>query len=149
MLFKDYELAIITFCAEECARQKSGELSVAWMVNAYKWAEARFAVDNTITRDDVLELLALIEPEKNANGFRRTNVTVNGEVIGWQNIDRQIDNLLEAQDRLTPTDFYTELEKIHPAIDGNGRLGAILFNVKNGLLYRPVAAPDVFGAARV
>lgn len=144
MLFKPYELAIITFCAEECARQKSGEASVAWMATAYNWASTRFAVDNTITREDVIELLAMIEPEQNANGFRLTNVTVGGEVIGWQNIDRQIDSLLEAQDRLTPTEFYTELEKIHPAYDGNGRLGAILFNVKNGTLYCPVVPPDVF-----
>lgn len=146
-MFKSYQLAIIQFCAEECTRQQSGETSVAWMVNAYNFACERFAVDNTITVEDVLTLAALIEPEKNKNGFRQVPVTVGGDVIPWQNIERQIASLLEAQDRLTPTELYREYEKIHPNIDGNGRLGAILFNVKNGTLYVPKAAPDVFARA--
>jgi hypothetical protein len=148
-MFKNYQLAIVLFCAEECTRQKSGETSVAWMVKAYDYACERFAVDNTVTVEDVLTLAAMIEPEQNANGFRKVPVTVGGDVIAWENIERQIANLLEAQDRLTPTELYTELEKIHPLLDGNGRLGAILFNVKSGTLYVPVAAPDVFAKSAV
>jgi hypothetical protein len=166
-LFTDYMMAIIRFCAEECRRQESGELSVAWMVNAYNYACQRWAVDKTITGEDILTLAAMIEPEKNANGYRRVPVTVGGKVIGWQNIARQIANLLEAQDRLGGEDpdeaqaacepedafrrrcaanalsFYRELEQIHPLLDGNGRLGAILYNVKNGTLFRPVVPPAV------
>jgi hypothetical protein len=147
-MFKTYQLAIVQFCAEECKRQKSGELSVARMVKAYDWACERFAVDNTVTAEDVLTLAVMIEPE-NEFGYRRVPVTAGQDVIGHENIERQIANLLEAQDRLTPTELYTELEKIHPLIDGNGRLGAILFNVKSGTLYVPVAAPDVFANSAV
>ena len=144
-LFTDYQLAIITFCAEECARQKSGEASVAWMVNAYQYAVERYAVQNTITEEDVLAMAAMIEPEQNANDYRKVPVSfASGEVIGWENIERQIGNVLGAQDVLNPTEFYTEFEKVHPHKDGNGRLGAILFNVKNGTLFRPVVPPAVF-----
>src|SRR5262245_3058682 len=99
-MFKDYMLAIITFCAEECRRQGSGEESVAWMVNAYNYALERFAIDKTITDEDILTLAKMIEPKKNAGGYRKVNVTVRGQVIPWQNIQRQMDNLLEAQDRI-------------------------------------------------
>ena len=166
-MFKDYMLAIVTFCAEECKRQGSGEESVAWMVKAYNYALERFAIDKTVTDEDILTLAKMIEPKKNAGGYRLVPVTVRGQVIPWQNIRRQMDNLLEAQDRIgiddtntaedsdpeeaarkrytaNATAFYTELEKIHGLLDGNGRLGAILFNVKNGTLNQPVAAPDVF-----
>jgi len=90
-LFKDYMLAIVTFCAEECKRQGSGEESVAWMVNAYNYATARFAVDQNVTEEDKRDLARLIEP-------------------GCAS----------------------------PQTEGNGRLDAILFNVKNGTLYKPV-----------
>ena len=168
-MFKDYMLAIVTFCAEECKRQGSGEESVAWMVAAYNYALERFAVEQTVTEDDILTLAKMIEPEKNANGYRKVNVTVRGQVIPWQTIQRGMDNLLEGQDRIgiddivenaedgdpaeaararqtaNATAFYTELETIHGLLDGNGRLGAILFNVKNGTLNQPVTPPDVFG----
>jgi hypothetical protein len=144
-LFTDYQLAIIRFCAEECARQNSGEESVAWMVNAYVYAVERFSVQNTISEEDVLAMAAMIEPKKNANGYRKVPVSFRtGEVVGWENIERQIGNVLGAQDVLEPVEFYTEFEKVHPHEDGNGRLGAILYNVKNGTLYCPVAPPDVF-----
>lgn len=144
-LFSDYQLAMIQFCAEECHRQQSGETSVAWMINAYQYAVAHYCVMNTITEEDVLTMAAMIEPEQNANGYRRVPVSFrSGEVIGHENIERQVANVLEAQDVLNPTEFYTEFEKVHPHKDGNGRLGAILFNVKNGTLFCPVTPPAVF-----
>lgn len=144
-LFKDYMLAIVRFCAEECKRQRSGEESVAWMVNAYNYAAERFAVEQTVTEEDILEMARMIEPERNASGYRTQACHFGSYVFTpWQNIARSITSLLEAQDRLNPVEFYTELEKVHPFADGNGRLGAILFNVKNGTFYKPEAAPDVF-----
>jgi Fic family protein len=143
-LFTNYQIAIIEFCARECERQGSGEASVAWMLNAYNYAAERWAVDKTITVEDILIMAAMIEPEKNANGFRRVNVSFrNLSVVGWENIDRQIANLLAAQDSLDALSFYTELEKIHPLLDGNGRLGAILYNVLNTKLFCPVTPPEV------
>ena len=137
--------AVVDFCAGECSRQMSGPLSVAWMVAAYDFAVRRHAENaGVIVEDDVLEMLAMIEPAKNASGYRKTPVRFsNGTTIGWQNIERQMSNLIRFQDALAPLEFYIELERIHPAQDGNGRLGAILINWKSGTLLTPSVPPQV------
>lgn len=143
-MFTSDQINIITFCAAECARQGSGEQSVAWMVSAYNKVISIVCSCSGITAGDILELGTLVEPEVNANGFRRTSVTfANCSVIGWENIERQIANLLDAQTMLTPTEFYREFEWIHPFGDGNGRVGAILYNMLNGTLMNPVIPPQV------
>lgn len=40
-----------------------------------------------------------------------------------------------------PLEYYTSFEKIHPFVDGNGRLGSILFNWAD--LDNPVHPPEV------
>ena len=66
------QLGVISYCAQECRRQESGELSVYWMVNAYQYlAEQTFAPRRLpITIQDVENLYAMVEPKKNRNGFR-------------------------------------------------------------------------------
>lgn len=144
-LFTDYQLAIIKFCAEECKRQGSGEESVSHMVAAYQYACQRWAVDKTILSEDIRMLGMLVDPERNSGGYR-TQACHFGEFIftPWQNIARSIESLVDAADRLDAVAFYTEFEKIHPFADGNGRVGAILYNLLRGTLYKPEAAPDVF-----
>lgn len=137
--------AIVEFCAGECSRQMSGALSVAWMLAAYDLAVRKHDENGgVISEGDVVEMLDLIEPEKNAAGYRKVPVSFsNGNTVGWQNIERQIANLMRYHDALEPLEFYIELERIHPAKDGNGRLGAILFNWKSGSLLSPAVPPAV------
>ena len=142
---------VIAYCADECSRQKSGEMSVYWMVNAYQrlgeFATAGTTTDQVrpdLTAAIVEELYSLVEPVVNKGGFRLTNVVVGGKAIGWENIRRQMDNLLAAQHDLEPVEFYTEFEEIHAGSDGNGRVGSLLFNYLSGTLHHPVAPPDVF-----
>lgn len=140
------QLGVIGYCAEECRRQESGELSVYWMVNAYQYlAEQTLAPRRlAITIQDVENLYALVEPKKNRNGFRVTNVVVAGKVIPWENIRRQMEQLLAVQNDLTPVEFYKEFEEIHAGADGNGRVGSLLFNYLSNTMTYPTAPPDVF-----
>jgi hypothetical protein len=133
----------IRFCAIECGLQQSGEASVWWMANA--WVQAQ-RIQRPLVVDDVLALGALVEPDRNAAGYRQVGVRVGGDVKGdWHNVPRQMVNLLEAQDRLTPAEWFREYEEIHPFVDGNGRTGQILFNLLSGTLDAPEWAPDYWG----
>ena len=76
------QLDIVRFCAEECDRQRSGELSVGWMIQAwmhaimtdtYLWLELGF----------VKELGRLVEPEENKNGFRRHGVAISNGFLDY------------------------------------------------------------------
>lgn len=138
--------AIVDFCAGECSRQGSGPLSVSWMLDAYNFAVQKHGENRgVIVEEDVLVMLAKIEPEQNAGGYSNTNVRFNstGTTRNWQHIERQMFNLMRFQDEYDPLGFYIELETIHPADDGNGRLGAILFNWKAGTLLSPAVPPKV------
>lgn len=133
-MFNNEQFAAIHFCARECKNQRSGELSVGWMLDAYEYATT---IQPPLTVKDILIIGSLVEPTKIVT-FRHVPITFsNGSKVPWENIDRQIDSLIEAQSRLTPTEFYIEFEQIHPFEDGNGRTGAILFNLLNNTLNQP------------
>lgn len=131
-LFKDYMLKIIEFCARQC--EGNGELSVARMVGAYNYASERWSIDKTIGRADVLKLAEMIEPEKNAGGYRQSP---------GEDIEGQMTRLLDNQHVLSPLEFLEELGEIRPLPDGTRRLAAILFNLKSGNLFRPKVPPAV------
>lgn len=144
------QMGVVAYCADECRRQESGEMSVLWMLKAYQQLAEQVGLATArgdkfvLTSAFVEELYALVEPEKNKSGFRQTNVVVAGCAIGWDNIPRQMESLLSAQAELSPVEFYTEFELIHAGADGNGRVGSLLFNFLSGTLAAPVAPPDVF-----
>lgn len=141
-VFNDSIKNIIAFCAGECEKQKVGPRAVMWMAEAWD-----FALDKVSPwrLSEIKDLGLLVEPIQNASGFRQVPVILGNTVLdNHQHIPRLIENLINVGTGLTPEEWYYEFELIHPFIDGNGRVGQILFNWMCGTLHRPVSAPDHF-----
>lgn len=135
-------LQVVQWAAQECEWQLSGELSVAWMVEAWQYALKHRA--QNIALNDVLVLGALVEPRVNFNGIRRVNVQVGGNIkLDHQLVPAALDQLLTAQD-LVPVEWFRQYEDIHPFRDGNGRTGNILYNWLLGTLDEPVFPPNLW-----
>lgn len=118
----------IRWCAEECNRQQTGPLEVAYMCEALYWARTNPPEPWTV--GTLKKLGQRVEPRKNTSGFRQTPVTIDSVAIPVYDFDRQLSSLLEACQKryLKASEAYQEFESLHPFIDGNGRVGALLYN---------------------
>lgn len=85
------QLGIIDYCAEECYRQHSKEMSVYDMLNAWEWADGLYTGkpesvedgSNAITLNFIEELGKLVEPIDNKGGFRQIPIFVGNETFGY------------------------------------------------------------------
>lgn len=111
------DLEIVQFCAVECELQRSGERSVGWMAEAWLYAQVMAPVPPTVS--DVIRLGQLVEPVKNARGFRECGVRIGYDVKdNWRLVPTQMVNLCKAVEKLTAAEFFYEYEDVHPFVDG-------------------------------
>lgn len=141
--------AIVTFCAEEVERQGRGPVQVAWMVEAWMYAAARtFRGAEDPTRRLLQMLGHLVERENNKETWRQFNVRVGRHVC--PNV-AEVPDLMVRWIRnlraMTPEEAYKELMEIHPFVDGNGRVGKIVYNALKGTLDKPQMPPNFFNCA--
>ena len=133
----------IRFCAIECEMQRVGPASVYDMCRAYSFAMG--FNNNPITTDFVCDLGKLVEPTKNFYGFRTTPVYFGdstNQAVPANNVENALVSLIHYGQNLSAEEGYIEFEKIHPFNDGNGRVGAILYNIWNGTLEKPQQPPE-------
>jgi hypothetical protein len=140
------QLNVVRFCANECHNQRSGEKSVARMIEAYNIALLYRDCGDEISESMICELACTIDP-RNANGYRLTPVTFDQGVVEAakpEHIQRQMELLLEEGGKLTVDEWVKQFLIIHPFEDGNGRVAAIIYNFLDGMLDAPQEMPDYF-----
>jgi len=144
--------SVNTFIGEEVERQgftpgtESFDKRYHWM-----WGAWRYAVDASVVKTqpdvrDVVYLGSLVEPGKNYKGIRTVGVQVGGRICPQAaHLPGLMSGWVKALSHLTPDEAYLEFEKIHPFVDGNGRVGKVIHNWLNKTLDEPVLVQDFFG----
>jgi hypothetical protein len=137
------DLNVVQWAAKECDRQKSGELSVPHMCEAWLYLATR---PSMFFDSALIKILgSIVDPFANAKGYRTLPMHfTSGQIVSAANIPRQIDNLCEFSNVMTPLEWYMAFERVRPFLTGNDRVGSLMYNFLAHTLNEPIAPPDVF-----
>jgi hypothetical protein len=101
--------------------------------------------EQTVTINVIKGLGNLIDPVANPGGRFRSGPAVflnGGSAAKAADIEYYLVSLMRFIDTMTPAEFYRELMWIHPFKDGNGRMGALVYNMLNGTIDNPIDPPE-------
>lgn len=143
---------IASACARECERQEVGLIELSYLIDAYRCALEATCDDEVPTLGLVLGLAMKIEPIKNRQGYRTVPVTFSdgGGSAHYTTIAEAMQKMFTWMDEDTDADeFVKAFLRVHPFIDGNGRVAFIIYNWLNGTLLQPVELPNYFGSNEV
>jgi hypothetical protein len=136
------QVKVTDFCILECQIQEDPK-GLPGMLAAFAWGVFLCKRGMRLDRGDLLIMGNYINHK--VRDFRKTPVFFKDLSLGLppELIDRTLDNLIVTfnMQSITPEEFYQEFERIHPFEDGNGRVGAILFNMLNHSMNDPILPP--------
>lgn len=141
---------IARFCAQECERQGTGPIAVADMFDAYQKTLVLWELNKSFSfvgYGFICDLARTVDPTTNQDFVIRDTPVFfrnGGTAMPVNLIPAALERLVEAvkYPELGADEFYHSFEHIHPFRDGNGRVGAILWNLLNNTIWEPQTPPE-------
>jgi len=135
------------WCYRQCELQHATtESDISGMEQAWRYASIMWnSFGSIVDISDIVIMGNLIDPAANPNGRFRTGPAVflsGGTSLPAHRIESVLSGFLSMLDDMTPEMAYRELMYIHPFKDGNGRMGALVYNILNGTIVNPVDPPE-------
>lgn len=141
---------LVKYCAEEVFRQLDGPLHVYWMLEACLYAQIEFTgVENDENVSRTLHVVrrigAMVEKhDNNPDSWRKTDCFSRTGFVypSAYKIPHLMSKWAMDLGTVTPEESYKEFEEIHPFVDGNGRVGSIIYNCLKNSWDKPLTPPD-------